>query len=94
MLKALYENDKTAWTNGTSAQPPAIRDTPMNPPRPLTQREKIARMIRTTRLQAAEKTAMNRVRILFSPLSPADDRDLALADLVIKDLMSDTDRAK
>ncbi len=58
----------------------------MTPPEPLPQRERIARLIRTTRLKAAENSMANKIKILFSPFAPADDRDLALADLVIKDL--------
>ncbi len=65
----------------------------MTPPGPLTQRERIARLIRTTRLQAAEKSTINKIRILLSPFSPADDGDLALADLVIKDLTNAKDKA-
>jgi len=37
---------------------------------------------------------MNRIKLLFSPFSPADDHDLALADLVIRDLMKTTDQVK
>lgn len=70
----------------------------MTPPKPLTQRERIARLIRTTRLQSTEqaksrKSGINKVKILFSPFAPADDHDLALADLVIKDLMNGKDSA-
>ena len=60
------------------------------PPRPITQRERIARLIRTTRLRTAEKSIANRVKLFFSPFSPADDHDLVLADLVIKDLQGTT----
>lgn len=66
----------------------------MTPPKPLTQRERIARLIRTTRLQTAEKSAINRIKALFSPFAPADERDLELADLVIKDLTNTTSQAE
>lgn len=56
------------------------------PPKPMTQRERIARLIRTTRLRSAEKSMVNKIKLFLSPFSPADDHDLALADLVIKDL--------
>ncbi len=65
----------------------------MTPPKPLTQRERIARLIRTTRLQStgrskSGRSGITKIKILFSPFAPADDHDLALADLVIKDLMN------
>ena len=71
----------------------------MNPPKSLSQRERIARLIRTTRLQSEEqskfrKSRINKIRILFSPFAPADDHDLALADLVIKDLMNGRNSAR
>ena len=71
----------------------------MTPPKSLTQRERIARLIRTTRLQAEEqskfrRSRINKIKILFSPYAPADDRDLALADLVIKDLRNGKNSAR
>lgn len=71
----------------------------MTPPKPLTQRERIARLIRTTRLQSTEqsrfrKSGINKVKILFSPFAPADDHDLELADRVIEDLMNARNSAK
>jgi hypothetical protein len=71
----------------------------MTPPKALTQRERIARLIRTTRLQTEEqskfrKSRINKIKILFSPFAPADDHDLALADLVIKDLMNGRNSAR
>ena len=71
----------------------------MTPPKSLTQRERIARLIRTTRLQAEEqskfrRSRINKIKILFSPYAPADDHDLALADLVIKDLRSGKNSAR
>ena len=71
----------------------------MTPPKSLTPRERIARLIRTTRLQAEEqskfkRSRINKIRILFSPYSPADDHDLALADLVMEDLRSGKNSAR
>ncbi len=70
----------------------------MTPPKSLSQRERIARLIRTTRLQEEQakfrKSRINKIKILFSPFAPADDRDLALADLVIKDLMNGKDSVR
>ena len=71
----------------------------MTPPSSLTQRERIARLIRTTRLQTEaqskfRKSRINRLKILFSPFAPADDHDLVLADLVIKDLMNGKNSAR
>ncbi len=71
----------------------------MTPPKSLTQRERIARLIRTTRLQSEEqsqfkKSRMNKIKILFSPFAPADDHDLALADRVINDLTNGKNPAR
>lgn len=71
----------------------------MTPPNSLTQRERIARLIRTTRLQSEEqskfkKSRIAKIKILFSPFAPADDHDLALADRVIKDLMNGKNSAR
>ena len=71
----------------------------MTPPKSLTQRERIARLIRTTRLQSEEqskfkKSRISKIKILFSAFAPADDHDLALADLVIKDLRNGKNSAR
>jgi hypothetical protein len=71
----------------------------MTPPKSLTQRERIARLIRATRLQSEEqskftKSRITKIKILFSPFAPADDHDLALADLVIKDLRNGRNSAR
>ena len=71
----------------------------MTPPKSLPQRERIARLIRTTRLQTEAQSngrmsRLSKVKILFSPFAPADDHDLALADLVIKDLRNGRNPAR